>query len=276
MLDLAPRHKHGLTLNNPLLNAAGTLGFSQEYRSLLDLRCLGAFVTNPLTYRPRTPARPPNAVVTDDGVLVHTGLPNPGLAAAVRRWNREWQRLGVPVIVHLAATTPGETAHSLELLERASGVTGIELGLRDDVLPNEATQLVREALGGQPLIVRLPLARAAELAAVVARVGADALTVGAPPRGEAPAPAEAPGAEAAPRAVAGRLYGPAHYAAALAAVRAVVEARVGLPLIASGGIYSLEAARDMLAAGAVAVQVDAAAWTQPRRLAEWAAALGKP
>jgi dihydroorotate dehydrogenase (NAD+) catalytic subunit len=274
MLDLAPRHKHGLNLNNPLLNAAGTLGFSQEYRGLLDLRCLGAFVTNPLTFRARTPARPPNAVLTDDGVLVHTGLPNPGVDAAVRRWNREWQRLGVPVIVHLAATTPGETARSLELLERASGVTGIELGLRDDLTPNEATQLVREALGGQPLIVRLPLARAAELAAVVARVGADALTVGAPPRGEAPAPADLPGTDAA-RSVAGRLYGPAHFAASLAAVRAVMEARVGLPVIASGGIYSLEAAREMLAAGAVAVQVDAAAWTQPKRLPEWAAALAQ-
>jgi dihydroorotate dehydrogenase (NAD+) catalytic subunit len=273
MLDLAPRHKHGLNLNNPLLNAAGTLGFSQEYRGLLDLRCLGAFVTNPLTFRPRTPARPPNAVPTEDGLLIHTGLPNPGLAAAVRRWNREWQRLGVPVIVHLAATTPGETARSLELLERASGVTGIELGLRDDLEPSEATQLVREALGGQPLIVRLPVARAAELAAVVARVGADAITVAAPPRGEAVAPPDVPGADATPRSVAGRLYGPTHFAAALAAVRAVVEARVGLPVIASGGIYTLEAAREMLAAGAVAVQVDAAAWTQPRLLPEWAGAL---
>jgi hypothetical protein len=33
--------------------------------------------------------------------------------------------------------------------------------------------------------------------------------------------------------------------------------------------------REMLAAGAVAVQVDAAVWMQPRLLQEWAAVLGK-
>jgi dihydroorotate dehydrogenase (NAD+) catalytic subunit len=278
MLDLAPRHKHGLALNNPMLNSAGTLGFSLEYRGLVDLRGLGAFVTNPLTYRPRTPARPPNAALLPDGVLVHTGLPNPGVPAALRRWDREWRRLGVPVIVHLAATTPGETARSLELLERASGVAGIELGLRDDVSASEAGQLVREALGGQPLIVRLPLARAAEIAPAVAQAGADALTVGAPPRSEIPLPAPpaAPVGPAGPaRTVTGRLYGPATFPAALAAVRAVAELGLGLPLIGAGGLYDLDAVREMLAAGAVAVQVDAAVWMQPRLLQEWAAVLGK-
>ena len=66
-------------------------------------------------------------------------------------------RLGVPVIVHLAATTPAETARSLDLIERAQGVGGIELGLRDDVTHYETGQLVRAALGGPPLLVRLPL-----------------------------------------------------------------------------------------------------------------------
>lgn len=268
-IDIAPRHKHGLLLNNPVLNAAGTLGFSHEYRGLVDPRCLGAFVTNPLTFRPRTPARPPNVVVTADGVLVHTGLPNPGVSAALRHWDREWRRLGVPVIAHLAATSPGETARSLALFERANGVGGIELGLRDDIEPAEAGQLVREALGGQPLIVRLPLARAAELAPTMAQAGADALTVGAPPRGAAVVAGDEVG-----RSVAGRLYGPGQFEAALKAVAAVAALGLGLPLIGAGGLYRLEDVRAMLAAGAVAVQVDAAAWTQPGLLAEWATALG--
>src|SRR5689334_8255143 len=115
-VDLAPLHKHGLTLNNPVLNAAGTLGFAQEARSLVALRTLGGFVTNPLTYRARTPAHGTNAVALPDGVLVHTGLPNPGLAAALRRWDKDWRRLGPPEIVHLAATNAGETSRALELL----------------------------------------------------------------------------------------------------------------------------------------------------------------
>jgi dihydroorotate dehydrogenase len=108
---------------------------------------------------------------------------------------------------------------------------------------------------------------------VVARTGADAVTVGAPPRSEAPTPQAA--AEGAARSVAGRLYGPGTFDTALAAVREVAALRLGLPVIGAGGLYRLEAAREMLAAGAVAVQVDAAIWNQPRLLAEWTAALGK-
>jgi dihydroorotate dehydrogenase (NAD+) catalytic subunit len=267
VIDLAPHHKHGLTLANPVLNAAGTLGFAHEYRGLLDLRCLGAFITNPLTLRARTPAHAPNAVALAEGVLIHTGLPNPGVAAALRRWDREWRRLGVPVIVHLAATTPGETARATELLERATGVAAIELGLRDDLRAAEAARLAREARGGLPVIVRLPVTRAAELAAPVAQAGADALAVGAPPRGEAPA---------GERAVTGRLYGPQQFDLSLAAVRAVAEQALGLPLIGAGGIYTLANARAMLAAGAVAVQFDAAVWTQPGLLDEAARALSVP
>jgi dihydroorotate dehydrogenase (NAD+) catalytic subunit len=267
MIDLAPHHKHGLTLANPVMNAAGTLGFCQEYRGLLDLSRLGAFVTNPLTLRSRTPAHAPNAVPLPDGVVVHTGLPNPGVAAAIRRWDREWRRLGPPVIVHLAATTPAETARGMTLLERTNGVAGIEMGLRDDVSAADLAHLVREALGAQPLLVRLPLARAAELAPAAAKAGADALTIAAPPRGEAPH---------GDKAVTGRRYGPGLFAQALEALEFVVALNLGLPLVGAGGVYALENVRALLAAGAVAVQVDAAAWTRPAFITDLAEELAKP
>lgn len=259
MIDLAPKHKQGLVLSGPVMNAAGILGFSREYRGVIDLTHLAAFVTNPLTYKPRTPAHPPNAVSLAEGLLVHTGLPNPGVRQALRRWDKEWQRLGVPVIVHLAATTPAETVHSLDLVERAQGVSGLELGLRDDVSAFEAGQLVRAAQGGPPLLVRLPLAQAAELAAAVVQAGADALIVGAPPRVETRADGQA---------VRGRLYGPGCLEDALAAVRAVAALDTGRPVIGAGGLYSVEAAQAMLAAGAVAVQLDAAIWTRPQIVEE--------
>jgi dihydroorotate dehydrogenase len=133
MLELAPQHKTGLALAGRLMNGAGTLGFAGEYRGLVDFTALGAFVTNPLTLNPRTPAHPPNAVEVPNGLLIHTGLPNPGVRRALRRHDADWRRLGVPVIVHLAATTAAEVVLALEYLERAQGVSGLELGLRDDV-----------------------------------------------------------------------------------------------------------------------------------------------
>jgi dihydroorotate dehydrogenase len=255
MIDLAPKHKHGLALSGPVMNAAGILGFGREYRGLLDPTHLAAFVTNPLTYKPRTPANAPNAVPLAEGLLVHTGLPNPGVRQAVRRWDKEWGRLGVPVIVHLAATTPAETVHSLDLIERAQGIAAIELGLRDDITDFEAGQLVRAALGGPPVLVRLPLTRTLELAAAVAQAGADALTVAAPPRLETHIESQA---------VRGRLYGPGCLAQALEAVRAVAALNLGRPIVGAGGIYSVESAQAMLEAGAVAVQIDAAIWTRPQ------------
>ncbi len=264
MLELAPRHKSGLALAGPVMNAAGVLGFAGEYRALADLRRLGAFVTNPLTCRARTPARPPNAVLAPGGMVIHTGLPNPGVRGAIRRHNREWRRLGVPVIIHLAATTPDEVARSLEALERADGVSGIELGLRDDSPASEVAQVVRAAAMGPPLLVRLPLGRAAEVAPVAAQAGADALTVAAPPRLTA---------AAAGHPVTGRFYGPGTFPEALRAVHAVAALGLGLPLVGAGGIYSPGEARAMLEAGAVAIQVEAAAWNRPAILAEIAEAL---
>ena len=65
--------KNSLVVDSPVLNAAGTLGFGDEYRDLFDMSTLGAFVTNPLTYTPWNPAAGTRVVPLDAGVLVHTG-----------------------------------------------------------------------------------------------------------------------------------------------------------------------------------------------------------
>lgn len=269
MIELAPGHKHGLVLANPVMNAAGVLGLGSEYRGLVPLARLGAFVTNPVTLNPRTPAHPPNVVVTEQGLVIHTGLPGPGVREVVRRHNREWRHLGAPVIFHLAATTPPEVERAVTRLEAADGLSGIELGLRDDASATEVQRLVEAARGGPPLLVRLPVARAAHLAPAAARAGADALTVGGAPRQAAPAQAHLPGQpQDKLHRVTGRLYGPGCFEQAYAAVSAVAALGLGLPLVGAGGIFALDQARQMLAAGAVAIQVDAAVWGNPRFVAE--------
>jgi dihydroorotate dehydrogenase len=241
-----------------LLNAAGTLGFAGEARGLVDLAALGAFVTNPLTWAPRTPAAGPNAVPLPEGVLIHTGLPNPGVRSALRQYAREWARefgrRGVPVVVHLAATTPEDVGRSLDLLERSDSVAGVELGVRDDVTEAEVTALVRAARGGPPLVARLPLAQAPGLAEAAVRAGADALTVAAPARVTQVVDGQA---------VTGRLYGPGQFPAALQALQDVIALGLEVPVVGAGGVFSAEQARAMLEAGAAAVQVDAVLWQEP-------------
>jgi len=255
-IELAPQHKTGLRLTSPVMVAAGCYGLGTEYRGLVEVERLGAVVVGPVTMRARQGAGPPRAVPVPGGVLVHTGLDNPGLPTALRRYRRVWARSPVPVIMHLAATSPEEVAAACERLNGVEAVAAIELGLPGHVELEEAAALVGLAAGTYergPLLVRLPLAGSARLAGPVAAAGADALTIGAPPRGTILHRG---------RFVTGRLYGPFLLPLALRAFRQVAQA-VGVPLVGCGGIYSADDARAFLQAGAVAVQVGAALWKDP-------------
>jgi dihydroorotate dehydrogenase (NAD+) catalytic subunit len=260
-VDLAPDHKTGLTLANPVMPAAGCFGFGTQYARLVEVEALGAVVVGPLTVRPRQGAEPPRTVPIPGGVLLHTGLANPGIAAAVRRYARTWARSPVPVIVHVAGTSPAEAASGCQRLWSVEAVAAIELGLPDTADPDEASAIVQAAhtVARQPLIVRLPLAWADALCEAAIEAGADALTVAAPPRGTA---WHAPTG----RFVTGRLYGPFVLPLALRALRRVAEL-VPVPLIGCGGIHSAEDARAFLHAGAAAIQVDGALWRDPAGLA---------
>jgi dihydroorotate dehydrogenase (NAD+) catalytic subunit len=262
-IELAPNHKTGLSLANPVMPAAGCFGFGLEYNRLIEMEALGAIVVGPVTGGPRRGAEPPRAVPIPDGVLLHTGLANPGVAAVVKRSARVWARSPVPVIVHVAGTSPDETQGCCQRLSGVEAVAGIELGLPDSAAGEDAAAIIQAARAAtsQPLIVRLPLAlsmggglvRAGALCEVAVELGADALTVAAPPRGTA---------WHAERFVAGRIYGAFVLPQALHALRRVAEL-VQVPLIGCGGIHCAKDALAFLRAGAVAVQVDAALWHDP-------------
>ena len=257
LVELAPRHKRGLTLRGPVVNAAGTLGFAVEAEGIVDFERLGGFITNPITFESRGPANAPNVAATAEGIALHTGIPNPGIKAALRRFTPDGERVfgrqGVPVIVHLAATRPVEVRRAVEWIERVDVVSGLELGLRDDLNASEMTEVVHAARGNVPLIVRLPIDKAERFAPVAARSGADALCVGAPPRWRPTAPSPD-----LPRS--GRLYGQGVFEATLAAVRAVASMSLDTPIVGAGGVIDRARVDAVLEAGAVAVQVDLALW----------------
>ena len=259
-IELAPGHKSGLVLANPVMIAAGCFGFGTEYAKLLQMETLGAVVVGPVTAGPRRGADPPRVLSStslDRGMLLHTGLANPGIAAITRRYARAWARWPVPVIVHVAGTSPGAVSSCCARLSRVEAVAGIELGLPDTDDVGYLTALVGKARtsADQPLLVRLPLASAVALCETVVESGADALTVAAPPRG-------ALWEGTAGRFITGRLYGPFVLPLALHILRKV-SALVSVPLVGCGGIYSTDDAQAFLRAGAAAVQLDSAIWHDP-------------
>ncbi|MCA9885081.1 MAG: hypothetical protein KC546_01090 [Anaerolineae bacterium] len=254
--------KNALFISSPVMPAAGTFGFGSVYRGLLNYDKLGAIVTNPVTYQPWSPAAGQRVVPLDAGVLMHTGLPNVGLKKVLREYSQVWGAIPCPVIVHLVATSVEDVRKSAEMLDHAESVAAIELGLPDDISWEDAQHLTTAAVRGaleKPVIVRLPIGDAFEIAQPVAEAGAGALVVAAPPRGTARD-------KASGKLVQGRVYGPLVKPIALHMVQVLHERLPDIPIIGAGGIHSIDDARDYLESGAVAVQVDAATWVQPNLL----------
>jgi len=231
------------------MNAAGTLGFAPQLHGTIDLERLGAFVTDPVSLRSRSPAKDRRFIPYPGGFMLHTGYPNPGLREVVRRNRNKWERSPLPVIVHLLAETPKSLAEMVIQLEGIEGVVGVEVSLPLNVEAHEVSDFTQAAMGELPVLVRLPLDRAVEFAGLFADSGIAALSLG-PLRGFLP--------DGSGGFVHGRLFGPGLFPQALNVLSELVQ--YDLPVVGAGGVYSKENIEAMLASGAFAVQLDSVLW----------------
>jgi len=256
-IELAPRHKQGLSLTHPTMTAAGCFGYTALSGQLVEMASLGAVVTNPVSLRPRHGPQQPRLVEIPGGLVLNTGQENPGVRRVIQSHAGRWRRLGVPVIVHLARDLPEAVARCAQALASTGAVAALEVELDANMPSAEVGALLQAAQTGElPLLVKLPLANARQLACISVEWGADALVIGAPP----PAAAYHPSGQL----VTGRLYGPTLHALAMAAL-VEIRRQVDVPLVGCGGIHSLEDARAFLRAGASAVQLDSILWLDPAR-----------
>jgi dihydroorotate dehydrogenase (NAD+) catalytic subunit len=241
--------KRDLYLSKPLMNAAGSLGFAPASRIGISLDAFGAFVTNPFSLRPRQPTSQPVLIDYPGGFLLHTGLPNPGLKTGIKKYSAKWNRASLPIIVHLMADRPEETQNMVRTLEELENVMAVELGfaplLADDII----LLTLEMSLGELPLIFSLPVEQVLFLGPRLMQEGAQAISI-SPPRGALTTENG--------NVVTGRLFGPSLFPRSLDIVRSA--AKLGIPIIGSGGVWSTENSDAMLSVGAMAVQVDAALW----------------
>ncbi|MBK9007088.1 MAG: hypothetical protein IPM31_08830 [Anaerolineae bacterium] len=254
--------KRDLYFSKPLMNAAGSLGFAPDLRDFREALPkhggggenlggleLGAFVTNPISLRPRLPTAQPAVIEYPGGFLLHTGLPNPGIHAALKKYSAKWTRSELPIIVHLMADRPEETQQMARMLESHENVMAVELGfaplLADDII----LLTLEMCLGELPLIFSLPVEQALSLGPRLMQEGAQAISI-ASPRGAF--------VSRNSQLVTGRLYGPSLFPQTLETTHNA--AKLGIPIIGAGGVWTKENADAMLSVGALAVQVDAALW----------------
>ena len=241
--------KHDLAFDPPIMNAAGSLGFFPDLHGMIDWGRLGAFVTNPVSLTPRTPAHGSRFQAYPGGFLLHTGYPNPGMSQVLRRHAGHWSGSPLPVIVHLLARGIEELAKMARRLETVEGVSGLEVGVVSDASAEMVVALTQAASGELPVITQLSMERSIELASAAIQAGAVAVSL-APPRGIIPAQDG--------ELVQGRLYGPAILPLALRMVHELTQ--LGIPTIGAGGIYTQKHKKAMLTAGALAVQLDGLLW----------------
>lgn len=254
---------------SPLLTASGCAGSGRELAPYVRLADLGGFVTRSITLDPRPGGRAPRIAETPSGLVNAVGLQNPGITAFLAGELPWLVREGARVWVSIAGASPGEYADLAKRLAVAPGVRGIEVNLSAPQMRGLGLYDVREPFHASgvltairretdlPLIakVRSDVVRVVESARTVAEAGADGVVVGNA------LPASMPDGRPA------GLSGPAVWPLALRCVAQVNAELPDLPVIACGGVATIDHVRSFLAAGAVAVQVGTAQLADPTTLA---------
>lgn len=273
-IQIAPKHKPGLLLANPVMTASGTFGYGTEYGQLFDIQRLGAIVCKGTTLNPREGNPQPRLAETPCGLLNSIGFQNIGVRALIKEKAPIWASWRVPVIVNIAGDTIDDYAKVAGELDGVAGISAIEVniscpnikagGVEFGTNPKSAAEVTAavKSATSLPILVKLTpnTDDITKMAMAVAEAGADAVTVINTLRGIA--------IDIAQRKpflgnIVGGLSGPAIKPVALYMVYQVAGA-VDVPVVGCGGITTASDAIEFIMAGASAVQVGTANLTSPR------------
>ena len=273
-VQLAPKNKHGLLLANPVMTASGTFGYGTEYSHMFDIQRLGAIVCKGTSLEPRGGNPQPRLAETACGLLNSIGLQNIGVKALIKEKAPIWASWHLPVIVNIVGETVDDYAQLAGELDGIAGIGGIEVnigcpnikagGAEFGAKPKSAAEVTAavKATTSLPVLVKLTpnTSDIAEVAMAVAEAGADAISLINNLKGIA--------IDIAKRrpllgSITGGLSGPAIKPVALYMVYEVAGA-VELPIIGCGGITTASDALEFIMAGASAIQVGTASFTNPR------------
>jgi len=273
-VQLAPKNQRGLLLANPVMTASGTFGYGTEYNHMFDIQKLGAIVCKGTTLEPRDGNPQPRLAETSSGLLNSIGLQNIGVNALIEEKAPLWAGWRVPVIVNIAGETIDEYAKIANKLDGVAGISAIEINIS---CPNikaggaefgansksaaEVTAAVKAATS-LPVLVKLTpnTSDIAKVAIAAAEAGADAISLINTLKGMV---IDSTKRRPLLGSITGGLSGPAIKPVALYMVYEVA-GTVELPIIGCGGITTAIDAIEFIMAGASAIQVGTASFTNPR------------
>ncbi|WP_155964192.1 dihydroorotate dehydrogenase [Streptococcus ruminantium] len=267
----------GLELKNPIIPASGCFGFGQEYAGYYDLNQLGSIMIKATTRHPRYGNMTPRVAETPAGMLNAIGLQNPGVDVVLSE-KLPWLASNfpsLPIIANVAGFSNEEYTYVSGKLSKASNVKAIELniscpnvdhgnkGLLIGQVPELAYAAVKAAVASSsvPVFVKLTpsVADITLLAKAAEDAGASGLTmintlVGMRFDLKTRQPILANGT--------GGMSGPAIFPVALKLIRQVAQT-TNLPIIGMGGVDSADKVIEMMIAGASAIGIGTANFTNP-------------
>ena len=155
----------GVNFKNPVIAASGTFGFGREYNELSDISLVGGVSTKGLTMEPRLGNPVPRIAEGKSVILNAVGLQNPGVEQFIKD-DLDWLKSKTTVVANVAGRTLEDyenicarldgLADMIELNISCPNVRagGMALGIKPENV-EEVTRLCKAQLKKTPLIVKL-------------------------------------------------------------------------------------------------------------------------
>ncbi len=267
----------GVKLKNPVIAASGTFGFGREFNEIYDISQIGGISTKGLTLEPREGNPVPRIAEGKSVILNAVGLQNPGVEKFIENDLDFLKSKNIAVIANVAGRTLEDYG---KICKRLDGLVdfielniscpnvkagGMAFGIKPETI-KEVTKTAKASLSKTPLIVKLsPNVESIILNAQAAQSGgADCISLINTLTGMVI------DIEKRKPLIANNTGGVSGAGIKPIAVRMVFEAAhaVNIPVIGMGGITCGEDAVEFLMAGAKAVQVGTANFTNPNAMPE--------
>jgi dihydroorotate dehydrogenase (NAD+) catalytic subunit len=262
----------GVTLKNPVMTASGTFGSGQEYSEFVDLNRLGAVVTKGVANVPWPGNPTPRVAEVYGGMLNAVGLQNPGIEVFCQRDIPFLKQYDTKIIVNVCGHSTEEyvavverlSDEPVDLLEINISCPNVkEGGIAFGQDPKAVEAITREMKrhAKQPVIMKLSpnVTDITEMARAAEAGGADALSLINTITGMK---IDIDRRTFVLANKTGGMSGPAIHPVAVRMVYQTAQA-VSLPIIGMGGIQTAADAIEMILAGATAVSVGTANFTDP-------------
>jgi dihydroorotate dehydrogenase (NAD+) catalytic subunit len=263
----------GVLMKNPVATASGTCGYGELFTQSYKPSELGAIVVKGISLEPRSGNLSPRMTETPCGMLNAIGLENVGLDVFLSEklpWLRDND---ATVVVNIFGEKTDDYAKLAGKLSEVEGVHGLELniscpnvkegGIAFGVNPDSAREVVQAVRRETKLPVWVKLSPnvtdIVEMAQAVEASGADAISLINTLLGMA---IDINTRKPVLANITGGLSGPAIKPVAIRMVYQTAKA-VNIPIIGIGGITSPQDAIEFIIAGATAVQIGTANFTDP-------------